>query len=570
MKKIKHFIKTKKILSFVIIIIVVFGGYYAYSKFAGVNAQTSYMLSRARIGNVATTISGTGQVYASSQLDIKSKASGNLVYLNTTANGQQIKKGDLIAKVDTRDASISLESAKIAYAKLVRPADAPTLLQAENNLTEAIQSNNKSYADGFSTVVNAFVDMPSIIAGLDNMLYSRDGYLQTENIRSIGETALDLQIKAGISYDRVKNHYNELLVQYKNISNTSASSTIESLVSTTYTLAKEISSVVKNAQSAVDYIKSQRNDSAGSTAQSSVASWTNTITSYTSNLLSAKNAITNSSQNITQQRLNLEKISQGATDLDIASQNLQLRQAENNFEDYFIRAPFDGVLARLSVKPTDIVSNGTVIGTVVSAQKILTITLNEVDVAKVRVGQKAKVSFDAVENLTVDGSVSTVDLVGTVSQGVVNYNVEIALDATDERIRSGMSASASIITESKDNVVLVPNSAVKTQRDMRGGVSFYVEVFSPPLPVNRSMSLASAGTVSATPPQRKVVEVGLVDDTNTEIITGLSDGDQIVTRTIAGATVTTARTTTNTAATRSATGATRGATGIFGGRPPGN
>jgi multidrug resistance efflux pump len=52
-------------------------------------------------------------------LDIKSKASGNLVYLNTTANGQAVKKGDLIAKVDTRDALISLESARIAYAKLV-------------------------------------------------------------------------------------------------------------------------------------------------------------------------------------------------------------------------------------------------------------------------------------------------------------------------------------------------------------------------------------------------------------------------------------------------------------------
>ncbi len=569
MKKIKHFIKTKKILSAIILIVVIFGGYYAYSKYAGTNTQNSYIVSRARVGNVSTTITGTGQVYASSQLDIKSKASGNLVYLNTTANGQAVKKGDLIAKVDTRDALISLESAKIAYAKLVKPTDAPTLLQAENNLSDAIQTNNKSYSDGFNNIVDVFIDIPNIMTGLDSMLYSRDGYLQTENIRSVGETALDLQTKAGISYDKAKSHYDSLLLQYKNISNTSSSSTIESFVSSAYTLAKEISEVVKNAQNAVDFVKNQRNDTAGTTAQSNIASWSNTISSDVSSLLSSKNTIASSLQSINQQTLNLEKTAQGATDLDIASQNLQLRQAENSYEDYFIRAPFDGILARLSVKPTDIVSNGTVIGTIVSSQRILTITLNEVDVAKVKVGQKVKITFDAISELTVDGSISTVDLVGTVSQGVVNYNVEIALETKDERIRSGMSASASIITESREGVVTVPNSAVRTQRDMRGETSNYVEVFNPPLTVARSLATMSVGTVSMVPPQRKIVKIGLADDTNTEIISGLNEGDQVVTKTIAGVTATTARTPT-TATTRTTTGSTRSATGIFGGRPPGN
>jgi HlyD family secretion protein len=569
MKKIRHFIKNKKILSVIILAIVIFGGYYIYSKYTNTSTQNSYIVSRARIGNVSTTITGTGQVYASIQLDIKSKASGNLVYLNTTANGQAVKKGDLIAKVDTRDALISLESARIAYAKLVKPADAPTLLQAENNLSDAIQTNNKSYSDGFNNIVDAFIDIPNIMTGLDNMLYSRNGYLQAENIRSVGETALDLQIKAGMSYDRAKSHYDNLLQQYKSISNTSSSSTIESFVSGTYNLAKEISEVVKNTQNAVDFVKNQRNDTAGTTAQSNIASWSNTITSDVSNLLSSKTTIASSLQSIMQQTLNLEKIAQGATDLDIASQNLQLRQAENSYEDYFIRAPFDGILARLSVKPTDVVSNGTIIGTIVSSQRILTITLNEVDVAKVRVGQKVKITFDAISDLVVDGSVSTVDLVGTVSQGVVNYNVEIALETKDERIRSGMSASASIITESKDGVVTVPNSAVKTQRNIKGETSNYVEVFNPPLTIARNSASASAGTVSTVPPQRKIVQIGLVDDTNTEIISGLVEGDQVVIKTIMGTTVTTARTPT-TATTRTTTGSTRSATGIFSGRPPGN
>jgi HlyD family secretion protein len=199
-----------------------------------------------------------------------------------------------------------------------------------------------------------------------------------------------------------------------------------------------------------------------------------------------------------------------------------LRQKENNYQNYFIKAPFDGLLARLSVKATDSVSSGTVIGTLVSSQKISIITLNEVDVAKVKVGQKAKLKFDAIDGLVMDGTVTTVDLVGTVSQGVVNYNVEITLDNQDERIKSGMSVSAEIIIDTKNSVLTVPNSAIKNQ-----GKNQYVELF--------------AGS-STTPPIQKNVIVGISNDNITEIIQGLNVGDQVVVRTISG---TVAKTTTS-------------------------
>ena len=560
MKKIKNFIKTKKIISFIIIIVIALLGYYGYTKYSATKTQTSYVFGKARIGNVTKTISGTGQVSAFSQLDVKSKASGNLVYLNLAANGQKVKKDDLIAKVDTRDAAISLESAKISYAKLVQPADAPTLLQSKNNLSDAIQSNSRSYTDAFSVIVSTYIDLPKIMSGLEDMIYGRTGYLQSENVRSIGQSALDLQTKAGISYDKAKNNYDSLIIQYKNISNTSPSSTIESFVNSTYLLSKEISEVVKNSQSAVDYVESQRKDSAGTTAQANIASWSSTINSDMASLFSAKNTINTSVQNVKQQELNLSKVMTGATELDIASQQLQLRQAENSYEDYFIRAPFDGVLARLSVKPTDIVSNSTTIGTVVSSQKIITITLNEIDVSKVQVGQKTKITFDAISNLIADGTVSTVDLVGTVSQGVVNYNVEISLDTQDERVKSGMSASVSIITESKTNVVIVPNNSIKTLKGMKGESTYYVESFNPPLTVVKGTSPATTGTVSLIPPQKITVSIGLADDSNTEIISGITEGEQIVTKTIlwASASATTAVKT---------TASTRSAGGMFGGRP---
>ncbi len=530
MKKIKHFINTRRILSLFIILVILGIGYYSYKKLTATAGKSSYIVSNIKKGNIISTVTGTGQISASSQIDLKSKASGNLVFLNTKANGTEIKKGTLIAQVDTRDIAITLENAKIAYAKLTKPADASTMLQAENSLNDAVLANKKSYEDSFNTISSTFSDLPSVMSGLDTILYSQNGYLNYEKARQVSQTAMDYQSKAGISLDKAKMSYTTLLVEYKNLSRSSTASSIESFLSSTYLLVKDISNVVKNTQNTLDYVRNQRNDGSGTTETNSLSSWTSTINSDLANLLSAKSSIVTANQDIQQKTIDLAKLKSGPDSLDIASQKLDLQQKEYSYEDYFIRAPFDGILARLSVKPTDTISSGAIIGTLVSSQKISTITLNEIDVGKVSVGQKAKLTFDAIEGLTIDGTVITVDLVGTVTQGVVNYNVEIALDTQDERIKSGMSVTSSIITDTKEDVLVIPNSAIKTQ-----GKFSYVEMFTAPLVITKG----GVGTPSATPPIQKRVEVGVSNDSLTEIISGINEGDQVVVRTIAPTTTAT-------------------------------
>jgi HlyD family secretion protein len=109
------------------------------------------------------------------------------------------------------------------------------------------------------------------------------------------------------------------------------------------------------------------------------------------------------------------------------------------------------------------------VATLITKQKIAQVSLNEVDITKIKSGQKVNITFDAIENLNITGQVLDVDLVGTVSQGVVSYNVKIGLDIDDERIKSGMSVSASIITDIRQDVVSVPVTANKNPcgRDRR-------------------------------------------------------------------------------------------------------
>ncbi len=137
------------------------------------------------------------------------------------------------------------------------------------------------------------------------------------------------------------------------------------------------------------------------------------------------------------------------------------------------------------------------------------VQVNEVDIPNISVGQRAILTFDAIDSLSLTGKVEKMDSLGTVTQGVVTYNVVIGLDTIDPRIKPGMSATAAITTQVKQDVLMVPNSAVKSQ-----GGSSYVEVLS-----NGA-------------PQQKLVEVGISNDMDTEIVNGLNAGDLVITQTI--------------------------------------
>ena len=205
MKKIKHFIKTRRILSVTIAIIVLILGYWIYSKYTSSTGTNTYIFAKAQIKDVVSSITGTGQIYASSQLDIKSKVSGDIVYLNTKANGTQITKGTLIAQIDSTDAQIDLENARISYEKTIKKADAPTLLQSQTALNTAILNNKKSYDEGLNSITDTLVGLPTIMNGINNIIYDNSGYLLESNIRVLGQTALDYKNTAGAVFDKSKN-----------------------------------------------------------------------------------------------------------------------------------------------------------------------------------------------------------------------------------------------------------------------------------------------------------------------------------------------------------------------------
>ena len=147
---------------------------------------------------------------------------------------------------------------------------------------------------------------------------------------------------------------------------------------------------------------------------------------------------------------------------------------------------------------------------IMTGTQVASITLNAVDIAKVEAGQKAALSFSAVDGLTITGKVAQVGVMGSVSQGVVSYEVVIALDEVNPQVKSGMSVSAAVITQIKQNVLLVPSTAVKTAND---GSAYVL--------------MEPSGEGADAVPREQAVSIGLSDDQNTEIISGINEGDRV-------------------------------------------
>jgi len=516
--KIKNWLLTHKKTSLILILILIFLGYKIYQNYTSTAGVPKYIISTVKKGVITTTVTGSGQVSANNQIDIKSKVSGDItgVYVKP---GQTVTIGTLLAQVDSRDAQLSLESAQIAYEKLVQASDPQDVKSAENNLASA-------YNDGWNAVSSTFIDYPTLITNMDNLFYGSNGYLSNSNSFQRSDISRAYIQKAGVSYDQAKNQYEIVLQEYNSLSRLSATSSLKTLIADTHQMVKIMADALKNTQNTISYIMTIDSDTStdATVTASNINTWLSSINTHLSNILSSQNSVANNENS-------LNNLLKGADSLDVRSQEISLQKAQNTYQDYSVRAPFNGVVARVPVKVGDPASSAT-IATLVSTQKIAEISLNEVDVAKIKNGDKVNLTFDAIDNLNITGEITEIDLVGTVSSGVVNYNVKIGFDTQDERVKSGMSVNASIITANKENILIVPSSSLKSEKG-----KYFISYFAKyPEIIDKN------GIISTTLPLSKPVEIGFSDDTNTEIISGLNEGDKIISRITN--TITTTKTTT--------------------------
>lgn len=211
------------------------------------------------------------------------------------------------------------------------------------------------------------------------------------------------------------------------------------------------------------------------------------------------------------------------TKVDVAEESL--RVAKLNYTNALsdsakrqVRAPIDGTVNAVNIKNGDDLSrlsnnSSSEAPIIIGDLKTLKaqVEVNEVDIPNIVLGQKVMMTYSAIDDLTVSGKIEKMDALGTITSGVVNYTVTIGFDSVDSRLRPGMSVSAKIIIDVKQDVITVPNSALKVKNNKT-----YLEV------LNSATRL----------PEQRTIELGLANTTHTEIVSGVAVGDDVVTQTI--------------------------------------
>ncbi|MDP2631009.1 MAG: efflux RND transporter periplasmic adaptor subunit [Candidatus Uhrbacteria bacterium] len=617
------------------------GGYFAYRQSTKPKSETRSILRAVEKGTITTTVSGSGQISLSNQIDVKPKVSGDIVALYVKS-GDEIKEGKVIANIDPRDASKAvrdaqdnLKSSRLSLQKLKAPADRLALLQAQHSLEAAkeakaqaekdletarlnldklksppdplsvIQAKNgvasakearnkadenlaKAYDDGFSTVVSAFLDMPSLLSNMDDMFFQSgieknqlniDWFANQVNKWDYAKTAAYQQHLSN-SYDIARSQYDTALALYKAATRTSDHAVLDTLIAQTATAVSDLDTSIKSGKNFLDYVKDQILWH-GNTVPSIVTTDRNTLDIYigksnttVTNITNAKRSISDSAgavpgadrtmtekaealsklingpdsldvrslelivqqkeqaiidgqRSIEEKTASLDKLKQGPDLLDVQSQELAIQQRENALRDakeklldYTIAAPFDGIIAKSDAQKGDAASPSTVLATLITKQRIAEITLNEVDVSKIATQQKTVLTLDALPDVSITGEVAEIDTIGTESQGVVSYTVKITFDTQESRVKPGMSVSANIITAIQQDVLIVPNTAIKSQGDTQ-----YVEM---PTENDPQARIVPGGLVLSLPTRRVQVEIGISNDESTEVVSGLKEGDLII------------------------------------------
>ncbi|NPV76114.1 MAG: efflux RND transporter periplasmic adaptor subunit [Anaerolineae bacterium] len=202
-----------------------------------------------------------------------------------------------------------------------------------------------------------------------------------------------------------------------------------------------------------------------------------------------------------------ERVKNGTDPEDIAAAEARVKALEATVNLSRLESPIAGTVTLANAKPGDQISPGTVSFRVDDLSRLLVdMQIPEVDINRVSVGLPARITFDAVQGKEYQGKVIEVARVGTAGNGVVNFTVTIELLDADSDVKPGMTSAVNIVTNQLENVLLVPNRAV---RFIEGKRVIYVLKNNTPTPVN--------------------VQIGATSETVSELVGGdLKEGDVIV------------------------------------------
>ncbi len=431
------------------------GGYWYYQQYqakGGIKAELpAYQTEAIKRGDLNLTVTATGNLQPMNQVDIGTEQSGKVAEVLVDANAS-VTKGQILAKLNTdqlednitkAEAALITAESKVAQAKAqVTQADA-NILKAEASIQQALANERQSTAQ---------------IQQGGAQVEQNNAQLQQANAQIQTADAQLAQTKASTAEARA--NWERLQALYKSSGGKLPS---KAELDTAQAAWQRAQAAEQAAKSSAD--SSRANAAAArasiAAAQASVESSKAGSGASTANVsgLKASAAATKAEKLSAQAALE-------AAQAGVKEAQANLRSAQTNLAKATITSPIDGVVLTRSVEPGQTVAASLSAPTLfVLAEDLkqmeLQVSVDEANVGQVKEGQEAEFTVDAWPGRRYKGRITLVSLGSTLTDNVVSYLTKLQVDNTDLTLRPGMTANATISTQSRQGVLLVPNAALR-------------------------------------------------------------------------------------------------------------
>lgn len=451
----KSFFKNKWVRGGIIavVIVAIVSGIFAFvgkgkSKDADAQAMVTAVVARRSITN---TVTGSGTVSAYETYNIVPTVTGEIVFCEAL-EGEWVEEGSVLYKFDTERSDNAISKAQNSVENAALSLEAAEENVANLTITAPMQGvvSNFSLAlgDRASGVVCTLTDNTYMIAQV-NVSASDVKKIQKGDRVTIG----------------LERYMTTMQGYVDRISSASVAGINGSMVTSVDVILENPGSIAEGTYCSATF-HTQEGDIDG--AEAAVLNYSD----------SAK---ANAEQSGTVKKIyvkNGDWVNEGdvIAVLENTQVTNQLKTAKMNYsdavsnlsdtikaaEDYVLTAPISGKVMQKNYKKGDTVAgnNSTTLMVLADTSKMkFTINVDELDVKKITVGQEVSIEADAIEGEVFIGRIETVSLLGTASNGVTYYPVDVVIDNPGELI-PGMNVSAEIIVESAEHVIAVPSGAV--------------------------------------------------------------------------------------------------------------
>jgi HlyD family secretion protein len=469
--------KISKTWLVIIIIIALVVGYSAI-KSALKSPTDGLVLEKVTRGNVLQEVSETGSVKATENVSLGFKTVGKVARINV-AVGDDVKKGDILAELDVSQILAQLQAARASLDYTANQYNS-TLDSAKNDLQNAYNSAQNTLNDAYTKIYNAYTS----VVELEGTYF---GMNDQESIR--------------VSF--AKNDINSKMTAIKQVIDSKSDTDIA--LSTTYSSLEavrgDIEIIRAQCESGVYYSRVSATDKASMDTQKA----------YINTALSS---ITTAQSGISSYKIALKRAEEKAAGNAGSDTSSQIKQAQANIaalqsqlNDNYIVSPINGKVTNVSIKRGQIVSLAQSAINLLSTDPFeIKVAVYEQDIVNVKVGNDVKIDLVAFPKNAFLGKVLSIDPAETIIDNVVYYEITIDFPDQPEGIRSGMTADITIETNKKDNVLMVPKNVVQNL----GGKDL--------------VQVVKNGKI-----ENREIITGLEGNEYYEVLSGLSDGDTIIT-----------------------------------------